>query len=109
MAKKTVKTPVDKELDALDTDVNDALLDEDDVDAKFEHDVEVGEEALAEEPAAEPMTPIKPAGFTLLLEDGSRVSASNNQLRAFRAQDDDGHSYDHCADAPDGEWIYRPV
>lgn len=51
----------------------------------------------------------RPKGFTLLLEDGRRIPASNSEHRKFRAQGDDNRMYDHCKDAADGEWVYRPV
>ena len=50
-----------------------------------------------------------PPSFNLLLDDGTRVSASANQRHAFRAQGDDGKSYDHVHNAIDGEWVYRLV
>ena len=51
----------------------------------------------------------RPKGFTLLLEDGRRIPASNSEHRKFRAQGDDCRMYDHCHDTADGEWVYRPV
>jgi hypothetical protein len=46
---------------------------------------------------------------TILLVGGGRRVVPANQERAFRVYDMDGHAYDHCADAADGEWIYRPA
>lgn len=68
----------------------------------------VVEEALPE-PVKAAEAVVAPAGFTLLLEDGSRVAASANQARAWRAQGDDNHYYEHVRESPDGEWIYKLV
>lgn len=46
---------------------------------------------------------------TILLEDGGRakVHPRNFQQNGFRIGAADGRAYDHCSDAPDGEWVYR--
>ena len=52
--------------------------------------------------------PVDLSAANVLLEDGSRVTVQpGTQPRSFRVTGTDGQAYDHCADAADGEWIYR--
>lgn len=44
---------------------------------------------------------------TILVEGGGRVEVFPGQHRQWRVRSTAGTYYDHCSDAPDGEWIYR--
>ena len=45
--------------------------------------------------------------FTIMCEDGSRIAVEPRQERSYRVHAIDGSWWDHCCDAPDGEWVYR--
>lgn len=45
----------------------------------------------------------------ILLEDGRRVQVLPDQQNMYRVYGLDHQAYDHCHDAPGGEWVYRPA
>lgn len=68
-----------------------------------------GREAIAL-PASSIETIDVPLGHTtILLVGGGRRIVPDGQEHAFRVYDNNQNAFDHCHDAPDGEWVYKPA
>lgn len=61
-----------------------------------------------EPPIAPDPLMVRDVESSILLEDGTwRSLGYVRKSRDFRVRTQDGRYYEHVADAPDGEWIYR--